>query len=409
MSLLLVFFFLLMVRPAGAWDETGHKLTAYIAWEQLSPAAREKIFSVLLAAPEDSDLNVMYSAFSSRSERAKRRELFMYASIWPDVVRNPDFKLRNGKYNRSDWHYGAIFWRQDNGRARVLENFPVESGKAIPKLYEFEQILRNASASPAEKAIALAWFLHVGADIHNPLHNASRVTDLEPEGDRGGNLFVLRDRTETQRGLNLHSYWDGIIGRVIPRRNDACDADYVAPIAKRIMRRYPLPKMRGRLDLGDYRAWNAEGFDLLDKVVYRDVRRSRLPAAGYRQRAFRVAERQIALAGYRVGLTLEQIFGAAAKKDPLPPPEVESSDTECRIIRRVPYPVSKRPTPEQTPRIALLDVCPPNRGMIARPMIRVLIREKPQLLEYDVIRVFENEAEAAAYARQNDLTYLSFN
>ncbi len=64
----------IFVASVSAWDDTGHKLKAYIAWEQMSPQAREKAIKILLSAPEDSDLSVFYLQ-DSRSAAAKQREL----------------------------------------------------------------------------------------------------------------------------------------------------------------------------------------------------------------------------------------------------------------------------------------------------------------------------------------------
>ncbi len=308
--LILIILLFSATNSALAWDEVGHKLTAYIAWERLTPEVREKVVKILLAAPEDSDLSVHYDAYNSRSEAVKKRELFMYAAIWSDVVRSRDFETRFRKYNQSDWHYADIFWKQENGKAIILADFPEESGKAIPKLYDFERILRDSSVSSEEKAVALAWFLHVGGDIHNPLHNASRVTTLEPKGDQGGNLFVFIPRTDNSYGLNLHSFWDGIIRREKPRKNDACDTDYLAPIAEKMLKKYPYSKMQNRLDLGNYKLWNIEGYNLLDKFVYtNDIERNQMPSGKYKQQTFKVAEAQLTLAGYRLGETLNRIFG----------------------------------------------------------------------------------------------------
>lgn len=390
------------VLPVSAWDEVGHKLTAYIAWEHMSPEVREKVIEILLKAPEDSDLSVIYDRFNSRSDAAKERELFMFASIWSDVIRNTSFKVRSEKYNHGDWHYADIFWKQENGKAEILENFPEESGKAIPKLYDFEKILRDKSATDEEKAMALAWFLHVGGDIHNPLHNASRVTELEPKGDQGGNMFTLREKSETQSRVNLHAYWDGIISQNTPRKNDACDADYLAPIAKSIMKKYQYSKMQNRLDIGNYKAWNKEGFSLLDGVVYKDITRNQMPSEKYNKRAYKVGQEQIALAGYRLGETLNRVFGDIKTNilgaHPFLPEN--SFFIPCQIIRKVMYPVSKKRTPDQELRIALLDICPPNKEMVARPMTTIMVDGKPTYHEFDVVKVFESESEAKMYAKQ---------
>lgn len=297
----------------NAWDEIGHKVTAYIAWETMTPAARSEAVRLLLAAPEDSDLNVLYNAFSSRSQNARGRELLEYASTWPDVIRNRDFEVRYARYHHGNWHYAGVFWKGDG---EVIPDFPQAGGLAVDKLYEFEKTLRDRSLKDAERSIALAWFLHVGGDIHNPLHNASRVTDLEPEGDRGGNLFSLEpQKPDGSRRLNLHGYWDSIIGMVMPRKRDNCDDRYIGRIAKKTQRMNPLSRFESRLLPGDYRAWSNEGFRLLPKTVYAGVQREQLPPRRYRKNAFRTARARIALAGYRLGIMLNRILDPKTNAD----------------------------------------------------------------------------------------------
>ena len=71
--------------PAFAWDETGHKIVAYIAWQQMTPEVREKVFRILHSAPEDSQLSTYYDFYAPRSTEAKKREFFMLAAIWPET------------------------------------------------------------------------------------------------------------------------------------------------------------------------------------------------------------------------------------------------------------------------------------------------------------------------------------
>ncbi len=293
-----------------AWDDTGHKLSARIAWEVMTPAARERASQLLKAAPENSDLSVIYNAFDGRSEDVRRLELFMYASTWPDVVRNRDFKVRYETYHKSNWHYADFFFGEDG---KIIKDFPEPSGVAIPKLKDFEHVFRSETTTEGDKAVAIAWFLHVAGDIHNPLHNASRVTDLEPKGDQGGNLFYLEPaRDDGSWRLNLHSFWDSQITRNIPRRNDACDADYLEPIAAVQFALHPVSSFD--LKLGSYKEWSREGFDLLPGTVYgKGLKRDSLPDEEYRTKAFRIAMERLALAGYRIGKTLNSAFDPSAQ------------------------------------------------------------------------------------------------
>jgi len=306
--LLVVFINLISVSSLPAWDDTGHKVSAYIAWRQMSPAAKTKAVKLLLAAPEDSHLSVYYPA-GSRSKEAKELELFMVASTWSDIIRSRDFKVRYEKYNQGPWHYADIFWKQTGGKAEMMGNR--SEGLAIAKLYDFEKNLKDVSVSDADKAVNLAWFLHVAGDVHNPLHNASRITDVEPKGDSGGNLFLLSSAGAVgENRVNLHSYWDGLLRRNAPRENDDCDGEYIASMAEKIMKKHSFAAMKERLKLGDYREWNAEGFRFLNETVYvEELKRGELPAKKYQKRAVAVGEEQIALAGYRMAETLNQIFG----------------------------------------------------------------------------------------------------
>jgi len=309
LTLLLTFNFV-FVATLSAWDDAGHKLTTYIAWEQMSPAARERAFKILLSAPEDAHLSVFYLQ-DSRSAAAKQRELFMIASTWADIIRDRDFKNRYEKYHKGDWHYADTFWRVTaDGKIDILKDFAEPKGKAVEQLFAFDKLLRDADAPDAEKAIALAWVLHLGGDIHQPLHTSARVTEADPKGDQGGNLFLLspKDAKGDDR-LNLHWFWDSIVKRQIPRVSDACDSDYLPPIAQAMMKKYPPAKMRNNLKLGKFDEWQQEGFQIASSKLYpTSLKFGIAPPENYKQMAFEIAEEQIALAGYRMGAMLNQIF-----------------------------------------------------------------------------------------------------
>ena len=45
--LLFVTFIFGTALNSFAWDDLGHKITAYIAWQQMTPAARENVIRIL--------------------------------------------------------------------------------------------------------------------------------------------------------------------------------------------------------------------------------------------------------------------------------------------------------------------------------------------------------------------------
>ena len=306
--------------PAFPWDDSGHKLVAYIAWQQMSEQARERAIQILLNAPEDSQLNALYPTppdqdfttypIGARSKAAKQRDYFMIVAYWADIVRDRKYEKRS-KYHHSTWHYLDTFWREANGKVETLPEMENDKENVVERLFYFDKVLRS-DEKDAEKAIALAWILHLTGDVHQPLHASGRVTPEDPKGgDQGGNTFSLSP-PDAKRKENLHWYWDSIVVRTIPRKMDASDAEYLLPLGNALMKKHPLAKMKNRLEIGKFDAWQQESFQIAARRLYpKTLIRNQMPSAAYKKMAFAIAEEQIALAGYRLGTWLEQIFGGS--------------------------------------------------------------------------------------------------
>ena len=157
-----------------------------------------------------------------------------------------DFKVRYEKYNHGPWRYADIFWKQIGGKAEMTENR--SEGLAIAKLYDFEKNTKDNSVSDADKAINLAWFLHVAGDVHNPLHNASSITDVDPKGDSGDNLFLPSPAgaVAAENRVDRHSYWDSVLRRNAPRENTTGDGDYITQMAEKIIKKPSSAAMKER-------------------------------------------------------------------------------------------------------------------------------------------------------------------
>ena len=295
---------------AQAWDDTGHKIAAYIAWQQMTPAVREQVIKILMAAPEDSQLSTFYLPYRSQSDETKKLEFFMTAASWADIVRDRMFETRYKKYHHSNWHYSDTFWTVKDGKVELV-NMGGESGKALDMMIEFAKVERDPQATPAQKALGIAWLEHLIGDIHQPLHASARITDLEPKGDQGANLFLLTPKgTARENELNLHWFWDSIIGRNLPNSKDKCDDDYLVPIAKKIMKKYPLAKEQANLNAGNFEEWKKESFEISStKVFTADLKRNEMPSDKYKKDALKIAEERLALAGYRMGDLFNSIFG----------------------------------------------------------------------------------------------------
>ncbi|MEO6656263.1 MAG: S1/P1 nuclease [Pyrinomonadaceae bacterium] len=301
---------LTLTFPAFAWDETGHKITAYIGWQRMTPEVREKVIKTLLAAPEDSQIGTFYMPYGSRTSESRKREYFMLMATWADIIRDKAFDTRFNKYHKGNWHYADTFWQWKDGKAVIIENKD-ESGLAMQKLKDFDQLIRG-NASDAEKAVAIAWLEHLIGDIHQPLHTSAKVTDSNPKGDQGGNLFFLTPKgTPRDKQENLHWFWDSIVGRYSPNSKDQCEADYLDPLAQDIMKLYSYEKMKDKISPDKFDVWAKESLDVATTEVYKDIKWYEMPSDKYKKKAFEIAQQRLALAGYRMGDLFNEVFGAA--------------------------------------------------------------------------------------------------
>ncbi|MDR0528369.1 MAG: S1/P1 nuclease [Zoogloeaceae bacterium] len=182
---------------ALAWNATGHRQVAAIAWHVMTPEARARAILLLRRHPD-------YPRWERRvRERDVGYGVFLEASVWADNIRHdPRFVARDDSLSRyplwpgfpdrlrhGDWHY------QDQ-----------ESGQLLRRLPELARLI--VMGSEAEQTFALPWILHLVGDAHQPLHLGGRR-------DRGGNQTKVERSISSRRKvmLTLHQYWDQLPSR----------------------------------------------------------------------------------------------------------------------------------------------------------------------------------------------------
>ena len=79
---------------------------------------------------------------------------------------------------------------------------------AVQAIKHAQSKITDPTISKEEDALMLCWLLHAYSDIHQPLHTTAMFSKtLLPKGCRGGNSI------KTKQGRNLHSLWDGLLGK----------------------------------------------------------------------------------------------------------------------------------------------------------------------------------------------------
>ncbi len=306
-------FGLVMLSPfsARAWNSTGHEVVAGIAWDNMTPAARQQAITILNASQAGDCLHEL--------DAGDQRAFFIRAATWPDVVRPERHKDAQGnpitdtrpctQFNEPGEHFDDHFWSGNSGAkgANAPKDRPdvaMRPQNAVERLMSFRPLVACTAApcsATVEQAHELAWILHLVGDIHQPLHNAARVTTApkEEQGDQGGNLFLLH--AGPNMPPNLHSFWDNIVDNTIPRTQGETDAAYVDRVIKRIEGDHPSGTLAARIETAQFDAWSEEGFKTAERVAYPvSLKRDGTPSKAYRATAFKVADEAIALGGYRL-------------------------------------------------------------------------------------------------------------
>lgn len=199
--------------PAQAWSRNGHMIIAAMTYRALPDALKAEYTALLRQHPDYEKWAALHAEL--RVDIDLGEFLFMRASVWPDEIRR-----KGNAYDHPTWHYTNF--------PVITDGFPLEEtltpdNDVIFAINESARILRDASATKVDQAAHLSWILHTIGDIHQPMHCVALVNLVYPQGDRGGNLFFVRP-SENSRGMNLHAYWDGLLGtsgRIQDARNDA--------------------------------------------------------------------------------------------------------------------------------------------------------------------------------------------
>lgn len=310
----LVLFFA-AASAAQAWDSLGHMLIAQIASEQLTSEAK--------AAVEES---------MARFNEAKKGEFpsddttydMVTASCWMDDIR----ALRD-KYDFGRWHYINLPLDGQEIALSENENEPnVRWG-----VQRCADIVSGKVEDPQiDKDQALVMLLHLAGDTHQPMHTANRNNDL------GGNKVELKGVELTKeeklfskdKKANLHAFWDSSYRRVF--RGGKAGVLYETPVydedkpvtghaealelirkeADEIQKKYPPPVVTEQKDVA---GWVQESHEAAYELSY-----GKLPNQSKTGDSARVdehyvtasrelAQKRVAMAGYRLGAMLNELIG----------------------------------------------------------------------------------------------------
>jgi len=223
----------------SAWNATGHRIIAAIAYDNLTPLARGRVDTLIRQHP---DYQTMFAKGAPEDPVARARAAFLTASVWPDAIRGNDPRFYDelradaqptpllpgfpDMGSHATWHYVDFNFSNDGTSIP-----PIETPNALGEVTRLIGVIGAAPGNTTADiaAYSLPWILHLVGDVHQPLHTVSRYSRTLPKGDRGGNDVWVRPLGFQPRpappggtavlGVNLHAYWDGLAGNDVSSAN----------------------------------------------------------------------------------------------------------------------------------------------------------------------------------------------
>lgn len=258
--------------PDGEFHATfnfeGHRVIALMAMADLAaraPGTRARVEQIL----NDGDRSLVDAA------------------TFPDDIRDEQPETK-------PFHFIDIKFRDGGAESPPFPGPP----HVLSQMRAFSDVLRSNSAGATERVDALSWLIHLFGDVHQPLHCITRVSDLHPDGDRGGNAFRLSGPAR-----NLHSLWDSSL--------DPFSGLDEQQLADTILAQHPRESLAHLLAIFDPGEWARASHRLARTFAYslrEDPQNPPQPTNLYKETMQRHGRKQAALAAYRLANRLREIL-----------------------------------------------------------------------------------------------------
>ena len=310
--------FIAIQSNLAAWDGAGHMAIAAQAFRQLTPELQAQAVEVLKAHP---NYQQWVKDYHPNPDVSLGAYIFIRSSTWPDEIRGS-----GSPYDHPEWHFIDYPLRPPSF---PLEPDPQPMNDVLFGVAQCEKTLSDPDGGRVLRAADLSFLIHLIGDMHQPLHCETFFDDEFPDGDRGGNDFYVK---VDQRGVRLHGIWDGLLGTV---ESPAIQWRYSLTIEGEYTEA-SLPELK--VD-STPKSWSLESRKLAIEYGYLNGQLSGstdpetappLPD-DYLKNAKPIAERQAALAAYRLADEIQEYLKFETAVPLLPPNTITSSGLPTQI------------------------------------------------------------------------------
>lgn len=294
LSLIFVIFFCaLFSMSANAWSAAGHMIIANIAYQHLTPTVKAKVDSMLayMNVEDTSEHKYVYTLPS---------KTFMAVATWPDNIKEEDYKVF------SAWHFDAKYFSADGTPVPQCNN----PENVVWAINDIQSEITSKYANPYDKSRALTFLIHFVGDVHQPMHNVSRVSKEHPYGDEGGNEYPI-SYTEANGAVikDLHELWDTALN-LYPQHGVPYNTENLQDIQKLaddIQKDYPESYFGNQVNDLNPKDWSDNSYTIARNFAY-TVPQNTVPTAAYIAAGSTDAEKRIALGGYHLANLLNKML-----------------------------------------------------------------------------------------------------
>jgi hypothetical protein len=296
-----------------AWGGDGHKQVADIAWTKLTPAAKAKLAKILDSGETSfrvvsGDVRDSFRNSATFCDYMKNKMDTVYEDIIPRMNSrfNPNIASIGREGSRcKTWHYYDVPIRT-TGKDPEIDPSNADAAMKLA-VTELTKMNKDGLSDPKMACWWVYWIEHIVGDLHQPLHCVSSY-EYDATGDAGGNKFKLTS-PDGEKPTNLHSYWDGGIGRAIGEEREKGKSPNVEEVTKRWSTDPALiPSADAVKDL-DSMNWIKAGARLADRAVYGKLKSGDRPDMQYLFESSATCRKQAVLAGFRLAAILNKALG----------------------------------------------------------------------------------------------------
>jgi hypothetical protein len=288
----------------SAWWDGGHMQIAAIAYEKLTPEAKDRVDALIKLNP---DYQTWIGCFPPDQVN---KLAFVRASVWADDIKEDPTYTDDGNSPTDSGAYQDKlmhkYWHFMDTAFPTPEDTPTEPADPINALTQIKlfkaALLSSSGITDDVRSYDLVWLLHLVGDAHQPLHSISRFSTAFPHGDRGGNSEKVKPASGEV--LPLHSYWDRMFGGYSTPEGAVRDADKSGLDN--------LPVDANLVAISAPEKWLQESFELAKEFAYEEpVFSGTQPielTRDYETDARNVSRSQAALAAQRLANMLNEAF-----------------------------------------------------------------------------------------------------